>query len=106
MRTKTLWIKEEYLQQILAGRKTVEVRVAYSNLTRLQVGDQLLLNDAHPFVIRRIGRYASFVELLAHEDPRTIAPDLAPEQLLPSMRSIYPAEKESMGVLAFEIAPL
>ncbi len=26
-KTKTLWIKEEFLQLILAGQKTVEVRV-------------------------------------------------------------------------------
>lgn len=26
MRTKTLWIKDGYLQFILAGRKTIEVR--------------------------------------------------------------------------------
>ena len=32
MRTKTLWIKDEYLQLILAGRKTIEVRVGYSNI--------------------------------------------------------------------------
>jgi hypothetical protein len=25
MRTKTLWIKDKYLQQILSGRKTVEL---------------------------------------------------------------------------------
>ncbi len=102
---KTLWIKDEYLQQILAGRKTVEVRVAYSNLTRLQPGDRLLLNDVHSFVIGRIARYASFEELLAHEDPRTIAPELSPEHLLPAMRAIYPPDKEALGVLAIEITP-
>ena len=45
VRTKTLWIKEEYLGAILAGRKTVEVRVAYPNIARLQLDDRLLLND-------------------------------------------------------------
>lgn len=43
MRTKTLWIKDGYLQFILAGRKTVEVRVGYSNIARLQAGDRLML---------------------------------------------------------------
>ena len=32
MRTKTLWIKDEYLRLILTGLKTVEVRVGYSNI--------------------------------------------------------------------------
>ena len=105
MRTKTLWIKDEYLQLILAGHKTVEVRVGYDNITRLQVGDRLLLNDRHPFVIRRIGRYASFEELLAHEDVASIAPDVPPGQLLEGLRAIYPPEKEALGVVALEIKP-
>jgi ASC-1-like (ASCH) protein len=105
MRTKTLWIKDEYLRLILMGRKTVEVRVGYSNITRLQVGDRLLLNDQHPFVIRRIGCYASFKELLAHEDATAIAPDVPPGQLLEGLRAIYPPEKEALGVVALEIEP-
>lgn len=105
MRAKTLWIKDEYLQLILAGRKTVEVRVAYSNIARLQVGDRLLLNEQYPFVIRRIGRYANFEELLAHEDPASIAPDVPPDELLERLREIYPPEKEALGVVALEIEP-
>ncbi len=100
MRTKTLWIKDEYLQLILAGRKTIEVRVGYSNIKRLQVGDRLMLNDQYPFVIRRIGRYASFEELLAHEDAASIAPGVPPGELLETLRAIYPPEKEALGVVA------
>ena len=103
MRTKTLWIKDEYLRLILAGRKTIEVRVAYSNIARLQAGDRLLLNDQHPFVIRRIGRYASFEELLAHEDAAFIAPDVLPDRLIEKLRATYPLAKEALGVVALEI---
>jgi ASC-1-like (ASCH) protein len=103
MRTKTLWIRDEYLAEILNGRKTVEVRVAYSNIARLQPGDRLLLNDRHPFVIRRVGRYADFDDLLANEDPAAIAPDLVREALLSTLRSIYSPEKEALGVVALEI---
>ncbi|MEW5872293.1 MAG: ASCH domain-containing protein [Chloroflexota bacterium] len=98
-------MKEEYLRWILTGRKTIEVRVGYSNITRLQPGDRLLLNGEHAFAIRRVGRYASFEALLAHEEPAAIAPDIPPEQLLAALRSIYPAEKEALGVVALEIAP-
>ena len=103
MRTKTLWIRDEYLQLVLAGRKTIEVRVGYSNITRLQVGDRLLLNDQHSFVIRRIARYASFEELLCHEDAASIAPDVPPDQLLDGLHAIYPPEKEALGVVALGI---
>ena len=105
MRTKTLWIRDEYLAHILNGRKTVEVRVAYSNIARLQPGDRLLLNDRHPFVIRRVGRYADFDALLVSEDPAAIAPDLTRETLLSALRSLYPPEKEALGVVALEIKP-
>jgi len=110
MRTKTLWIKDEYLQLILAGHKTIEVRVGYSNvgysnIKRLQVGDRLMLNDQYPFVIRRIGHYTSFEELLAHEDAASIAPGISRGELLETLRAIYPPEKESLGVVALEIAP-
>jgi ASC-1-like (ASCH) protein len=104
-RTKTLWIKDEYLQQILAGRKTVEVRVAYGNIARLEPGDILLLNDQHPYTITDIRRYPDFDALVAAENPATIAPELpGREALLAACRAIYPPEKEALGVVALEIA--
>ena len=102
---KTLWIRQPYLDHILAGRKTIEVRVGYPNIRRLRPGDQLLLNDQHLFSIRRIGRYKSFEELLAAEDPARIAPDLSPKELLEALREIYQPEKEALGVVALEIEP-
>jgi putative hydrolase of the HAD superfamily len=104
VKVKTLWVREPYLSQILAGRKTIEVRVGYDNIRRLQPGDQLKLNDEHLVTIRRIGRYASFEELLAHEDPAAIAPDLPPGELLEAIHEIYPPEKETLGAVALEIA--
>lgn len=105
MYTKTLWIKDEYLAHILAGRKTIEVRVGYANVRRLEVGDRLLLNDQHPYIIRRIGSYASFEALLAAEDASVIAPDVAPEDLMTALCAIYPPEKTKLGILALEIQP-
>lgn len=102
-RKKVLWIRQPYLQQILAGRKTIEVRVGYTNIARLEVGDFLLLNDQHRVRIRRIGRYANFEELVANEDPAAIAPDLPPEDLLLALREIYPPEKEALGAVALEV---
>jgi ASC-1-like (ASCH) protein len=104
-RTKTLWIRDEYLQEILSGRKTVEVRVAYSNIARLEPGDILLLNDQHRCVIVDIRTYSDFDALALAEDPAAIDPDLAGrEALLAACRAIYPPEKEALGVVALEIA--
>ena len=102
-REKVLWIREPYLSQILVGRKTIEVRVAYSNIARLEVGDVLRLNDQHRVRIRRIGRYADFAEMLRHEDPAAIAPDIPAADLLPAIRAIYPPEKEALGVVTLEV---
>lgn len=106
-RIKTLWIKDEYLQQILDGRKTVEVRVAYSNIARLKPGDTLLLNDQYPYSIIGVRRYPDFEALVTAEDPASIAPDLpGREALLAACRAIYSPEKEALGVVALEITRL
>ncbi len=102
-RVKTLWIRPEYLLEILSGRKRVEVRVGYQNITRLQPGDLLKLNDMHLARIVRVGRYPSFEALLAHEEAAAIAPDLPPDQLLPALRALYPPDKEALGAVALEI---
>jgi putative hydrolase of the HAD superfamily len=100
-----LWVREPYLSQILAGSKSIEVRVGYKNIRRLQSGSWLNLNDRHLARIERVGRYASFEELLAREDAAAIAPDLNPQQLLAALRELYSPEKEALGVVALEIAP-
>jgi putative hydrolase of the HAD superfamily len=102
---KTLWVREPYLAQILAGHKTVEVRVGYENIRRLQPGDRLKLNDRHLAVIRHIGHYPDLKALMDGEDPKAIAPDLPPAELLAAMREIYPPDKESLGAVALEVAP-
>jgi putative hydrolase of the HAD superfamily len=102
-RVKTLWVREPYLAEILAGRKTVEVRVGYENIRRLEPGDRLRLNDQQEVTIRRIGRYADFEEMLAHEDAAAIAPDLPAGDLLPVLRRLYPPEKEALGAVALEL---
>ena len=104
-RTKTLWVREPYIFRILAGHKTVEVRVGYDNIRRLQPGDILNLNDEHTVTIRRVGRYANFEELLAREDPAAIAPGLAGDStaLLEALRQIYPPDKEALGAIALEL---
>jgi len=101
---RKLWIKEEYLQQILRGEKTVEIRVGYPNILRLNAGDIVHLNERYPATIRRVARYASFFELLANEAAQAIAPGLSEKDLLLALRSIYPSDKEALGVIALELA--
>jgi HAD superfamily hydrolase (TIGR01662 family) len=104
-RLKVLWIREPYLRLILSGRKTVEVRVGYENIRRLQPGDRLKLNERHLAMVRRVERYADFEALLDGEDAGAIAPDLEPRALLDALRELYPPEKEALGAVALEIVP-
>ncbi|MFC2030323.1 HAD-IIIA family hydrolase [Chloroflexota bacterium] len=101
---KTLWIREPYLAQVLAGRKTIEVRVGYGSILRLQPGDLLRLNGTFLAEVRRVNRYEGFEGLLANEPPAAIAPELPPGELLDALRQIYPHEKEDLGVVALELA--
>jgi len=106
MNKKTLWIKDKYLIMILDGRKTIEVRVGYSNITRLQPGDLLILNDQYPYKINRIAHYDNFEILLSEENPEAIAPGLSKDALLQALHELYPPEKEDLGVIALEIEPV
>ena len=103
-RSKTLWVREPYLTQIREGRKQVEVRVGYDNIRRLRPGDHLLLNDQQRVIIRRVSHYPDFQTMLTHENPKQIAPDTEPEQLLPAIQEIYPPEKEALGAVALELS--
>lgn len=102
-RPKTLWIKEAHLAQILAGQKTIEVRVGYPNILRLHPGSPLRLNDAHPARVRRIAVYPDFAALVQAEDAARIAPGMTRDELLAALRALYPPEKEALGAVALEI---
>ena len=104
-RVKTLWIRPEYLGQILSGVKTVEVRVGYDNIRRLQSGDELRLNGQHQYRIVRTAHYTSFEEMLELEDAETIAPGLSSTELLARCRELYPPDKEALGVVVLELEP-
>ena len=105
-KTKTLWIKEEFLQLILAGQKTVEIRVGYKNILQLHPGDILLLNEQHPYEIVDIRRYPDFAAMVATEKTEAVAPGISdPQALTEACRAIYPPDKEALGVVALEIKP-
>lgn len=101
-------IRLPYLQLIASGAKTVEVRVGYPRMRKIQAGDTLTFvsgDQRQPTRVRRVTEYESFDAMLDSEDPRSVGGDLGenPAELLAVIRSIYPPEKERLGVLAIEI---
>ena len=53
--------------------------------------------------ITRIKNYSSFNELLENEDPGRIVPGYSKARLVKLLQEIYPAHKEKLGVLVFEL---
>ncbi len=80
-------IRRQYLKLITEGIKTVEVRVGYRSMRAIEPGHVLtFVSGDHrvPTTVRRVTEYRSVEELAV-------------------IRSIYPPEKERLGVLAIEI---
>jgi ASC-1-like (ASCH) protein len=100
---KTLWIKRRFLEEILAGRKTLEVRVGYSNIRQLKPGMQLLLNGESPVRIKAIRKYDSFEKMISEEDSGKIVPGVEENEVLRILKTLYPPFKEKLGVFVIEI---
>lgn len=104
---RSIRMKRRFLELIRSGKKTLEVRVAYDWLQSIYPGERILLqsrDQEQMIVVKDVRRYASFAEMIAVEDPVKIAPDVKPHEVLPLLRRIYPLNRESLGVVVFEIA--
>jgi ASC-1-like (ASCH) protein len=97
---------KRYFDLIAAGRKTIEVRVAYPSNKRLAPGQLLKFTCRGEECLTRITRiatYPSFDEMLDHENVSTVNPTATRAEQLANIRLIYPAEKEALGVIAIEV---
>ena len=103
-------IKKPYYDAIMSGRKTLEVRVGYDSIKRLQAGELLQLETSHEsgaVQIKSIRTYDNFAKMLATEDWRQIVPQAKDRaEALRLLQKIYPPRKEKLGVYAIEIAKL
>ncbi|MFE6156449.1 methyltransferase [Streptomyces sp. NPDC057889] len=100
-------LMDRYYGQVESGRKTIEVRVATPQKAAIKVGDTVVFHDRDSerevdVIVKRITSYASFEDLLGAEDADRIDPDGPREELLLTLRAIYPSAKEVLGPLAFE----
>jgi ASC-1-like (ASCH) protein len=105
-KARDISIYKQYLQLIASGEKTIEVRVAYPSMKGIAPGQLLRFfagNEQCLARVKRVSAYASFEELLDHEDAQAIGTTQSREELLGLIREIYPPEKEALGVLAIEV---
>ena len=103
-------VKPRFINLIRSGRKPLEVRVGYDNINRIQVGERIRFVSHESMLdvrVNAVRRYPSIVALLEREPWEKIAPDLSSkEEVLRLLRGIYPPEKEKLGMVVLEIAPL
>lgn len=104
---KTLRIKQRFFNLIQSGKKTLEVRVGYDVINRIQTGERIsLVTHTSNLDVRvnAIRRYKSFDMMLEKEPFEKIAPDVSSQaELLGLLKNIYPAHKEGLGVVVLEL---
>lgn len=105
-RAREMPIYKRYFDLIASGRKTIEVRVAYPSNKRLAAGQLLKFTcrgEERLTRITKIARYITFDDMFDHEDPAAVNPAATRDEQLASIRLIYPAEKEALGVIAIHV---
>lgn len=105
-RVRDMPIYKQYYDLIANGTKTIEVRVAYTSMQRIKVGDRIRFTcrgERTLTQVKRVARYDSFNQMFEHEKAEAIDPTANREQQLRAIRDIFPPEKEALGVLAFEV---
>jgi len=108
MKTRTMRIYKKYFDMIKNGVKTVEIRVAYPSMAKIQKGDVIKFNGDPNCAceVLRVSKYSSFAEMMQNENPKAINPYEDAETQLRAIRKIFPPRAERLGVLVFELRKL
>jgi len=102
-------INKEYLQMIKDRTKSLEIRVGYTKILSIRPDNQILFisgSDRQMVTVTNVRRYATFTQMLAHEDFTKIIPGLSEGKVLDVLRQIYPPVKESLGVVVLDVFPV
>ncbi|MEV7777066.1 ASCH domain-containing protein [Kitasatospora sp. NPDC088351] len=105
-RPRNIQIYKQYFDLIASGEKTVEVRVAYDSMKRIKVGDLLNFTCREEQCltrVTRVGTYRTFKEMFGTEDVKAVNPRATEAEQLRAIQAIFPAAKEALGVITFEI---
>ena len=88
-------IKREYYNLINNGIKTLEVRVGYPDIKRVQKGDTITFKDYSniKFEVIRVTHYEDFPDMLDNEDSSKAIPGVTKYKALEMYQEIYPEER-------------
>lgn len=106
---RNMRVKDRFLKDIEAGKKDLEVRVGYASINNIKQGETIEFSSRTRTVVATvtaIRRYKTFDDLLSNEESNRIVPGMPKEELLRLLREIYPADKESLGVVVLQVAPM
>lgn len=106
---RNMRVKPRFINLIRSGRKTLEVRVGYDNINRIQVGERISFISHESSLnirVKDIRRYLSIENLLANEAWERIAPDITSREGVEKLlKAIYPPDKVQLGMIVLEIVP-
>lgn len=105
---RNMRMKARFFDLIMAGRKTLEVRVGYDSIRKIKTGDRIRLSThdrTAEILVKDVRNYKNFAEMLAVESAEQIAP-YDPAGVSRLLSEIYPPQKERLGVVVLEIEPV
>lgn len=101
-----LHMRSNFFDQVVAGQKTLIVRVNDSTVQGLQANDIVELkahNRSRDVRILGIRTYHNFEDMLRSENSSRILPGANKQQTLALLRNMYPPDQERLGVYMLEV---
>jgi ASC-1-like (ASCH) protein/ribosomal protein S18 acetylase RimI-like enzyme len=103
---RSMRVKQNFLDLIRKGEKTLEVRVAYDSIKTIQAGERIRLRSRtqeQVILVKDVRQYRTFEEMLSVEEASRITPGLTKGELLNLLKEIYPLDRERLGVVVLDI---
>lgn len=105
---RTMRLKKRFFDQVKAGTKSLEVRVAYDSIKSIKIGERIrLVTHDDSFVVRVSDKrsHATFRDMLEAEPYGSIVPDAATADAVHrTLKGFYDDRKEALGVVVLEFA--
>lgn len=105
MSMRKMFFKRKYFEYILSGEKILEGRIGYDNISKIEIGDFVLLNGVYKAKITKIKRYSTFIEAVNESNYKLLIPDSKSiEDTLRIYERLFPIWKQKkFGVIIFTI---
>jgi len=106
---RTMRVKNHFLDAIVKGDKSLEVRVGYDNIKNIKIGERIKLashSQEQIVRIKDIRIYQDFDEMINNERSSLIVPGKNKPQVLWLLRELYKSDREALGVYVLEMEPI